>query len=498
MVLNKFRSPTPHVVEDNPVPRIVRAGGLSVPEYREQAYHIVLSVDVGNTTSDCVITGTNLGTGLTYIIDKTVMMFREIRDPKPGESTYGENIDGITISSGAVQDFVAALIRKSVQASGIDLQKDLDLAVYSTGLVKNWEEGSQVNEYLGALAKGCVDAGIPMSKMRPVMSKNSLPTDDREYSMLDKVAYTGYLAGTIPATGLAGDAIVANDMEGDLALAGIKQGALMTPVDLRNPCLGLDFGTILDGRITEAVPRDRDNPYARTNGVIIGLGGAVADAMVRGTGEVDPRTGSARDFFGDAMVSSTFSKHESAKVQDYVDQVMDMMQIEVVLPKSDHFGLVPISPQIAENSGITIIGCDCGEHFSKKGELTKLGAEAYRTLAMKGFTELVDRVNAEMALRIVDVAAQQRLLPEDSAIGFSGRGIMSGRKPEYVVSGMHTRDIYPDPQDRVVFVSSALPRGASLVARCMGSLGNPKRPLGGCRGEACILGRRRKVEGAPR
>ena len=64
MVFGRLKSKKPHIVHDIPVPMIVRAGGRSVPEYKETTYHIVLSVDVGNTTTDCMITGTNLETGV--------------------------------------------------------------------------------------------------------------------------------------------------------------------------------------------------------------------------------------------------------------------------------------------------------------------------------------------------------------------------------------------------------------------------------------------------
>ncbi len=42
------------------------------------------------------------------------------------------------------------------------------------------------------------------------MTKSSLPEDDRKFSMLDKVQYTGSVAGVIPATGLSGEDLIAN------------------------------------------------------------------------------------------------------------------------------------------------------------------------------------------------------------------------------------------------------------------------------------------------
>lgn len=55
------------------------------------------------------------------------------------------------------------------------------------------------------------------------MSKGFLAEDDRNFSMFDKIAYTGAVAGVIPTTGLSGDDLIANYMEGDLSLAGIKK-----------------------------------------------------------------------------------------------------------------------------------------------------------------------------------------------------------------------------------------------------------------------------------
>ncbi len=82
--------------------------------------------------------------------------------------------------------------------------------------------------------------------------------------------------------GSTGVEMVANEMEGELAMAGIKEGAKWTPVDFRNPCVSMDFGTTLDGRITSDVAPDDPNPFAKTIGNFCGLAGAIPDAIVRG------------------------------------------------------------------------------------------------------------------------------------------------------------------------------------------------------------------------
>ena len=494
MVFRLSKSKSPCIVHDIPVPMIIRPGGTSIPEYKEKTYHIVLSIDVGNTTTDCIITGTNLETGITYLVNRNVQLMKDIAADTYDDDIIATTLDGIKISQKATEILVKDIVFKTIQESKLDLHKELDFAVHSTGIVSEWKSTDHINSFLGSITKGCINAGIPMSKMRPVFTKNSLPEDDRKFSLLDKVRFNGMIAGVIPATGLSGDDLIANDMEGDLALAGIKQGAIDSPVDFRNPCISLDIGTILDGRITECVPHDRKNPYARTIGCFIGLGGAIADAIVKGTGKVDVKYGTAMELLGDEVKSGFFSKKESATSKKYSDEIHKFIHIDTVPHHRSKFGQVPIDPQIANNENIAIIGVDCGEDFSHYHEITRIGKDVFDTHGLKIFTEVVDRVCAQLALRLIDVASKEGLIHHNSAIGFSGRAIMSGRKPEYVLEGIVDRDLYSNPYDRVIFVSSALPRGASVMARCMGGLGNPRRPVGGCRGEGCILGRRKSHE----
>jgi len=106
---------------------------------------------------------------------------------------------------------------------------------------------------------------------------------------------------------------------------------------------------------------------------------------------------------------------------------------------------------------------------------------------------VIDRVCAEMALRLIDVTTQEGLTFENSSIGFTGRAAISGRKPEYILQGVQERGLFPDPVDRLVFVDDGLARGAALMGRCMNSLGKPKNPIGGVRNGPCIMARRIKA-----
>ena len=121
-------------------------------------------------------------------------------------------------------------------------------------------------------------AGVPPKNMTPPMSIFNISRKFQKYSKLEKVIFDGAVAGVMPPMGSTGIEIVANEMEGELATAGIKEAAKLTDVDFRNPCFSIDFGTTLDGRITSP-----DQPYAKTVGNFCGYAGAIPDAIVRGS-----------------------------------------------------------------------------------------------------------------------------------------------------------------------------------------------------------------------
>jgi len=288
--------------------------------------------------------------------------------------------------------------------------------------------------------------------------------------------------------------MVANEMEGELAMAGIKEGSKWTPGDFRNPCVSIDFGTTLDGRITSDVLRDDPNPFAKTIGNFCGLAGAIPDAIIKGTGLVDDKTGTALDVFGDRSVIGQFSlKGQSNLVENYVKRCHEHVDIRVVPPERRRFGRVPVYADVAKESGVALIGCDSGENGSDLDKLKELGAEIYKKHSLSLLNEVIDRVCARMALRLVDVTIEEGLMFSNSSIGFTGRAAISGRKPEYILEGITERDLFENPVDRLVFVDDGLARGAALMGRCMNSLGKPKNPIGGVRGGPCIMARRIKA-----
>ena len=326
------------------------------------------------------------------------------------------------------------------------------------------------------------------------MSKANQSAKLQPFSFADKVVFVGAVAGVIPPVGSTGVEMVANEMEGELAMAGIKEGAKWTPVDFRNPCISVDFGTTLDGRITSDVSPDNPSPFAKTIGNFCGLAGAIPDAIVRGTGLVQEQTGTALDIFGEHSVTGgLFGGGNRNVIDGYVDRCHEHIDIRIVPADRERFGRVPVNSKAAIESGVAMIGCDCGENSSDLDLLLEIGKEIHEKYNLSVLNEVVDRVCAKMALRLVDIAVEQKLVPRNASIGFTGRAAISGRKPDYILEGIMERDIFDDPNDHLVFVDDGLARGAALMGRCMNSLGKPKNPIGGVRGGPCIMSRRIKI-----
>ena len=240
-------------------------------KYKNKPYFIVASVEMGNTTTKCILTGVSLETGMSYVIHKTVSMSRDIRPPKPGETIFGATLDGTGLTREAVTELVRDTLLQCHKDARLDVIKDLDFVVRSTGVVAEMESPDQIGDFVIALANGCLIAGVPPRKMTPPMSKENQSQKLQPFSFADKVVFVRGCYRMIPPVGSTGVEMVANEMEGELAMAGIKEGAKWTPVDFRNPCISVDFGTTLDGRITSDVAPDNVNPFAKTVGNFCGL-----------------------------------------------------------------------------------------------------------------------------------------------------------------------------------------------------------------------------------
>jgi putative methanogenesis marker protein 14 len=301
---------------------------------------------------------------------------------------------------------------------------------------------------------------------------------------MEKVIFNGAVASCYPPQGSTGVEVVANEMEGELATAGIKEGSRWTDVDFRNPCLSMDFGTTLDGRVTSD-----ELPYARTIGNLLGLAGAVPDAVVQGTGLVDRQTGATLDIFT-PQAKADYGK----EAREYADQIDEVVVIEKVPSGRTKYGLVPVNPQAAQQNGVVLIGCDAGVNGSALGRLAEIGEELFKSSSRKTLFGALDLVCASIARRLVEVGIEEGIVTNKTALGVTGRAGISGGKPALILEEIDKLGLYEDVERNVVFVDDGLARGAAVMARCMNSMGTPRNPLGGLRGSRCILKQRMDYE----
>lgn len=474
-VIAKSKYITIEDVKSNPYTMMNRRAGAGISADAD-IYYIVASVELGNTTTKCILTATNLRNSHTYLLDKTVKMTRDIRLPKKGEKVFGETVWNVELTKESVADLVKDTILESVKRAKVDISEDLNFVVRSTGVTAGFASPKDVGDLIIALANGCLEAGVPPRKMSPAMSIENFPERLRGYTLIDQVMFDGAVVSVLPPTGKV---VVANEMEGELVTAGIKAGAKWTKVDYRNPVVSMDFGTTLAGRITNS-----EEPYARTVGNFCGLAGAISDSIIRGTGKVDERGGAALDLYTkDILKNADWNKAKS-----YAEKVHQYIDIRKVPEKRDRFGTVPVDPTSAYNAGTTLIGCDVGVNGDEISKLIEFGDEIYRKEDIHTLFATLDHVNALIVKRLVEEAKNEKVIEDGSVLGITGRAGITGRKPNIILE--YTKNYFED----VIFVSDALGLGAAVMARCMNSMGTPKVPLGGLRGGTCILGKRKKLQ----
>ncbi|MDP2841534.1 MAG: DUF2114 family protein, partial [Candidatus Methanoperedens sp.] len=69
-------------------------------------FFIVASVEVGNTTTKCILTATNMKDGRTRLLNKTVKMTRDVRKPKPSERIFGSTLSGVSLTRESIAELV--------------------------------------------------------------------------------------------------------------------------------------------------------------------------------------------------------------------------------------------------------------------------------------------------------------------------------------------------------------------------------------------------------
>lgn len=462
-------------------PRIIKPRTLGMSSVRMGPFFTVASVELGNTTTKCILATTNLETAEIFEIGKEVRMTRDVRPPRPTENVFGKTLVGVELTQESVAELIADIITSTLLQSHVDIERDLHFVVRSTGVTAGFAHPSEIDSMVKALANGCLNAGIPPRKMTASLSPENLPPGIRDYTWLKKVYFNGAVASSLPPSNTE---VVANEMEGELVTAGIKGAVKGSDIDFRNPVITLDFGTTLAGRIT-----DDAYPYANTIGSFAGIAGAIPDAIARGTALVDNTTGCIMDIELPANAKNT----EVDKT--LVDEACKLITIECVKKGASHVGGVPVDVSAAEESNIVLIGVDAGKNGSELLNLGKVGKVALEEYDMNTLTKLIDIIQASIVQRLIDVVEAEGLILKESSLGLTGRAITSGEKPSIIHTSLKLSNGSSWIADhQLVFVEDGLAMGAAVAARCMNSLGTPKNPMGGRKGDKCVMGERMKIQ----
>jgi putative methanogenesis marker protein 14 len=456
--------------------KVLRPRAIGLSSLRMGNFFTVASVELGNTTTKCILVTTNLESAEIFEIGKEVRMTRDVRPPKSNEIVFGETVFGVPLTRDSVAELVSSVLISVISRAGLDIERDLHFVVRSTGVTASFASPSEVGAIVQALADGCINAGIPPRKMTAAMSSENLPPGLQDFTWLRKVYFDGAIASSLPP---ANTEIVANEMEGELVTAGIKGAVKGTSIDFRNPVMTLDFGTTLAGRIT-----DNGFPYARTIGSFAGLAGAIPDALVRGSGLVHSETGCTLD-----LPQSGKSRPVDINIK-WLEQIQKEIRIERVPRGTTRFGTVPVNTEAAEESNVVLIGVDADLDSLERLEF--ISNEQENELQLLA---LIDRLQAWIVQRILSIADSEKLLFDETSLGLTGRSITTGQKPKLISKNLRLNngELWTKSH-QLVFVEDGLAMGAAVAARCMNSMGTTRHPMGGRRGDRCIMAERMKLQ----
>ncbi|MHA1882764.1 MAG: methanogenesis marker 14 protein [Candidatus Thorarchaeota archaeon] len=460
--------------------KVNRPRTVGVSTTRMGPYFTVASVELGNTTTKCIISTTNLQTAEIFQIAKSVRLTRDIRLPRDGEVVFGETLVGVQLTRESVTEMISDILLSTISTAKLDIEKDLHFVVRSTGVTAGFSNPDEVGILVQALADGCINAGIPPRKMTAAISIDSLPPGIRDYSWLKRVYFDGAVASSVPPSDAS---VVANEMEGELITAGIKGAAKSTTIDFRNPVMTIDFGTTLAGRVT-----DDSFPYSKTIGSFAGLAGAIPDALARGSGLFDITAGSALDI--------PITKISRIEIDSkLMSEAFDLITVETIPEGTTRFGTVPVDTHAAKEADVVIIGIDVGLNGSELTSLENLGKTVTAEYGVSGLMVLIDMVQAELVQQLVSSSESNGLVLTETSLGLTGRAVTTGKKPRIISENLRLADgSLWTSSHQMLFVEDGLALGAAVAARCMNSLGTPHNPMGGRKGDRCIMGARMKKQ----
>src|SRR5665648_826855 len=172
----------------SPTVRLIELKSKSNP------YYIVASVEVGNTTTKCIIMVTNMDDGKTRHVASEIRMTRDVRQPKKGEKIFGRTLNNTPLTLQSVSELVSSTLIGATVKAKLSIKDDLHFVVRSTGVVAGFDSPEEVGEFIKALADGCLKAGVPPRNMTPAMSIENIPNQFQKFSLMQKVVFNGAVA----------------------------------------------------------------------------------------------------------------------------------------------------------------------------------------------------------------------------------------------------------------------------------------------------------------
>ena len=430
-------------------------------------FFTVLSVELGNTTIKSIITTSNVKNNKSYQLVKLVKLTRDIRDPLNGELVFGHTIWGKSLSKEAIEESIRDLILKSLDEAGLSVN-DIDFAVRSTGVVAVLSTSDELNYIIQALSSACLSAGIKPSVMTAPFSIDNIPEHIRKNSFFNVIEFDGSVVG-ISSSQLCG--AVANEMESELVTAGMKLASKSSSIEYRNPVVSIDMGTTLAGQIV-----DDGLVYASVVCNYLGLAGGIMDLVLRGCDVIDVNQSTIDVNFNqfNDEVNDKKLHEDTLKLHEHID-------IMEVPHDVEEYGCVSVYQQKRNNSKVKLIGCTINDE-------EKL-VDTFNTIIKENpqiISEQIDDFYAYLIKRLIDKSMELNLITPGSALAITGRAGITGNKIRYI------EEYLKDTFDDILLVEDALAQGATMMARCMNSLGTPINPMGGRKYGICIMQERIK------
>lgn len=433
----------------------------------DKQYFTVLSVELGNTTIKSIITASNVKNNKSFQLVKLVRLTRDVRKPFDGETVFGHTIWNKDLSKEAIIDAIRDLILESLSKINMSVD-ELDFVVRSTGVVAVLSSDDELNYIIQALSSACLDAGIKASQMRAPFSLDNIPEHIRKYSFFNNIEFDGSVVG-ISSGQLSG--VVANEMESELVTAGMKLASKSSSIEYRNPVVSIDMGTTLAGQIV-----DDSRPYAKVVCNYLGLAGGIMDLVLRGCGFIEDNHSTI-----DVEFNQFNDKVNEVKLHEDTIKLHEFIDIMEVPNDVDEFGCVAVYQDKRINSKVKLIGCRINDEEKLTAQFAKIIHDNPQIIS-----EQIDDFYAYLIKRLMDLSVSLNLISPHSTLAITGRAGITANKIRYI------EEYLADTFDNILLVEDALAQGATMMARCMNSLGTPLNPMGGTRNGICIMQERIK------